>query len=224
MSEKRNRHILVVSLLVIALLTLNATSTTNLVIAQADPIPGYLSQVSLTNLVNVATVLVEQYGPRHEDAFRPYVDAQCTPSSTTIYPKSNIEMSADYVKGVFEAMGYPPSAITMELVPQGAGHNVYVTKVGSTYPNVYIEFSAHMDSVADSPGGNDNASGSTAVIEIARVLKDYPSRYSMRFILWVGEEFSSQRGVAYFGSAYHVQQSLARGEQIKAGLVLDHIG
>lgn len=190
----------------------------------SDPIPNLISQVNITNLSNVASTLVTQYGPRHEFYNRPYVDLNCTLSSSIIYPKNNIEMAADYVKGLFDAMGYPAGAITMELVPQGAGHNVYVTKIGSVYPNVFIEFSGHMDSVDGSPGGSDNASGATAVIEMARVLKDYPNRYSMRFVLWVGEEYSTQRGAAYYGSNYHVQQLLARGEKIKAGLVMDHIG
>jgi hypothetical protein len=63
-------------------------------------------------------------------------------------------MSADYVNGLFQAMGYAPSAITLETVPLSAGHNVYVTKVGSVYPNSYIEFGAHLDSVAGAPGVN----------------------------------------------------------------------
>ncbi|MFT3893199.1 MAG: M28 family peptidase [Anaerolineales bacterium] len=190
----------------------------------ADPIPDLISQVSEANLTTVATTLVTQYGPRREDAYRPFVDNQCTPSTTIVYPKPTIEMSADYVKGLFESMGYPSSSITLEELPQGVGHNVYVTKVGSTYPNSYIEFGAHMDTVINSPGGSDNASGSSAVIELARVLKDYPNRYSMRFILFAGEEFNPQRGSAYFGSDYHVQQLLARGEQIKAALNMDNIG
>ncbi|HUM72454.1 MAG TPA: M28 family peptidase, partial [Chloroflexota bacterium] len=188
-----------------------------------DPIPDYINQVNSANLAAVASDLVTLYGPRREDNFRPFINANCTYGST-VYPKSTIEMSADYIKERFEAMGFPPEAITMEQLPGGAGHNVYVTKVGSDYPNVYIEFSGHYDTVPESPGGNDNASGTTAVIELARVLRDYPNRYSMRFILWASEEYSVQRGSAYFGSTYHVQQALARGEQIKAGLVMDHIG
>ncbi|GIK40303.1 MAG: hypothetical protein BroJett011_41360 [Chloroflexota bacterium] len=212
---------LILLAVVIAILAL---ADTGISIAQTgDPIPGYLSQISSANLVTVASDLVNLYGPRREDTYSPYITGTCTASST-VYPKSTIEMSSDYVKGLFEAMGYPPASITMETVPNGAGHNVYVTKVGSAYPNIFIEFSGHLDSVAGSPGGADNASGSTAVIELARVLKDYPNRYSMRFALWVGEEYSVQRGAAYYGSTYHVQQALARGEQIKVGLVMDHIG
>ncbi len=223
MTRKQKTSILV-TLFILVITVLTPVVGNFSVAAQTDdPIPGYISQVNSANLINVATDLVTLYGPRREDTFSPYINGTCTVSST-VYPKSTIEMSADYVKGRFEAMGYSPASITMEAVPGGVGHNVYVTKVGSIYPNVYIEFSGHMDSVNGSPGGADNASGSTAVIELARVLKDYPSRYSMRFILWVAEEYSVQRGAAYYGSNYHVQQALARGEQIKAGLVMDHIG
>ncbi|MBP1684174.1 MAG: Peptidase [Deltaproteobacteria bacterium] len=188
-----------------------------------SPIAGYLRRVSAAKLTQVATDLVTLYGPRRWDTRRPYVDGRCT-FGATVYPKSTIEMSSDYVYRLFRGMGYAPRAITMEAVPREAGHNVYVTKVGTVYPNVYIEFGAHLDSVGGSPGGADNASGSTAVIELARVLKGYPNRYSMRFVLFVAEEYDAQYGTAFYGSNYHVQQALARGEQIKAALVMDHIG
>ena len=222
MSANRINLVLVVLLTaVLAILAWGVSSISAAPLA-ADPIPGYLSQVNATNLSAVATDLVTLYGPRRWDTYSPYIDAKCT-FGTTVYPKSTIEMSSDYVNGMFQGMGYTPSAITMETVPNSAGHNVYVTKVGSTYPNVYIEFGAHLDTV-HTPGGSDNASGSTAVIELARVLKDYPNRYSMRFVLFVAEEMDAQWGTGYYGSTYHVQQALARGEQIKAGLIMDHIG
>jgi hypothetical protein len=187
-----------------------------------DPIPSLINQISIDNLMSVANTLVTAYGPRRSDTYSSFIDDQCTMGSLN-YPKSTIEMSSDYARSLFKSMGYPDSAITMEEVPNGVGHNVYVTKTGSVYPNTYIEIGAHMDSTGTTPGGNDNGSGSTAVIELARVFKDYPNRFSIRFALWVSEEYSAERG-AFFGSTYHVQQALARGEAIKAGLNLDQIG
>ena len=222
-----SRHAILLNLikgfLALFVVAVTTTGLASSVLLADDPIPGYLTQIDSSNLAAVATDLVTLYGPRREDAYSPYINANCTVGST-VYPKSTIDMAGDYIKGRFEAMGYPSSAITMEQLPGNAGYNVYVTKVGATYPNVYLEFSGHYDSAPGTPGGADNASGSSAVIELARVLKDYPNRYSMRFILWAAEEYSVQRGVAYYGSAYHVQQALNRGEQIKAGLVMDHIG
>ncbi|MCC7173981.1 MAG: IPT/TIG domain-containing protein, partial [Bryobacterales bacterium] len=175
-----------------------------------------------SRLTTVASDLTTLYGPRRHDTYSPYTGANCVISST-VYPKSTIAMSEDYLKAQFLAMGYEASAITLEEVPQGVGHNVYVTKTGSLYPNVFLEVGAHYDTINGSPGGSDNAAAVALVVELARVLKDYPSRYSIRFALWVAEEYDSQRG-AYFGSTYHVQQALARGEQIKAGLNSDVIG
>jgi hypothetical protein len=139
MYQDLNKYIQVILLTVVAII-LVLSSSTNLAAQTGDPIPNYLSQINSANLSAVATDLVTLYGPRREDVFSPYVDGNCTVSST-VYPKSTIEMSADYIKGRFEAMGYPSEAITMEQLPGSAGHNVYVTKVGSTYPNDYIEFS-----------------------------------------------------------------------------------
>jgi len=184
-----------------------------------DPIPGYLSQISITNLINVASNLVTRFGPRRADTYDHFVDDSCTRSGVS-YTNTTIEMSASYVKSLFEAMGYTP---TLENVPNGSGsygHNVYVTKTGSVYPNVYLECCAHMDTQPSTPGGCDNASGSTSIIELARVLKNYPNRYSMRFALWVAEEIT----VPGPGCYYHVQQALARGEKIKAGLNIDGTG
>ena len=131
------------------------------------------------------------------------------------YAENNLDRAADYAKGVLDAMGY---TAVLETV-SGYGHNVVATKIGTVYPNIYIEFGAHLDTKPGTPGGNDNGSGSAAVMELARVLKDYPSRYSMTFALWVGEETGG-----FAGAYYHIDQMLAAGKQIKAGLNLDNMG
>jgi hypothetical protein len=155
-------------------------------LAQGDsPIPGYLASVSSANLASTASYLVS-LGPRRNDSFQVYVDAYCTLSSASFYPVSTIEKSSEYVRNLFLAMGYSSGAITMEEVPGGVGHNVYVTKIGSVFPGTFIEIGAHLDTVRGSPGGSDNAAARAAVIELARVLKDYPNRHSRRFALGVG--------------------------------------
>ena len=189
--------------------------------AQADPIPGYLGQVSFSNLQNVATDLVTLYGPRRADYFRPYVNDTCTLSTAAPYPKSNVEMASDYAKAKYESFGY---TVTMETVALGGGtwtgHNVIATKIGTQYPDVFIEIGGHLDTQPLTPGAGDNASGSTAIIELARVLAGYSSRYSIRFINFVGHE----HGGFNEGSMYHLSQVFARGETIKAGLIMDGIG
>jgi peptidase M28-like protein/Big-like domain-containing protein/IPT/TIG domain-containing protein/invasin-like protein len=184
-----------------------------------DPIPAYLGQVSTSTMRAWADTLVGKYGPRRADTRDHFVDGACTWSGQE-YPKTTIEMSGDYLRSELEGIGY---SVTMEEVPNGSetwGYNVYATKVGSVYPNVFIELGAHYDTQPSTPGGNDNGSGTVSVLELARVLKDYPNRHSMRFGLWVAEEIT----VPPPGSYHHVQQALARGERIKAGLNIDSTG
>ncbi len=185
------------------------------VTAAEDPIPGILAQVNGATLAASTEALVS-YGPRMVGAYQRYIDDQCT-LGPTIYAKDNYTASADWVADTFRALGYSSSQITMEDNGD-SGPNVVLTKVGTTYPNTYIEFGAHLDTVLSAPGANDNGAGVAALIELARVLKDYPDRYSMRFIAFADEESG------FVGSRNHVVGALERGEQIKAGLIMDGIG
>ncbi|RXA21469.1 Zn-dependent exopeptidase M28 [Methanosarcina sp. MSH10X1] len=71
---------------------------------------------------------------------------------------------------------------------------------------------AHLDSInvrggrdVPAPGADDNASGAAGVLEIARVLAEYPSKHDLRFILFGGEE----QGL--YGSKQYVS-SLSKNE------------
>ncbi len=71
------------------------------------------------------------------------------------------------------------------------GKNLIAVKEGSLKPDFHILIGAHYDSrpAGDiSPGANDNASGTSAVIEIARVLKDNQFPYTLKFIFFDEEE------------------------------------
>ncbi|MGH2735310.1 MAG: M20/M25/M40 family metallo-hydrolase, partial [Actinomycetota bacterium] len=48
---------------------------------------------------------------------------------------------------------------------------------------------AHLDSVLDGPGINDNGSGSAALLEVALQLADERLRAGVRFAFWSGEEY-----------------------------------
>lgn len=99
-------------------------------------------------------------------------------------------------------------------------YNVVATKKGTTYPNKTIIISAHYDSVArptkTAPGADDNASGVAAAIEIARILKNYPSRYTIKFVFFTAEEYGCK-------GSKHYAAGLNRNS-IKAVFNLDQIG
>ena len=65
--------------------------------------------------------------------------------------------------------------------------NLIVTKTGTLYPNKFVIVCGHFDSI-NGPGTNDNGSGTSIILELARILKDVPTDYSIKFIHFSGEE------------------------------------
>lgn len=180
-----------------------------------DPIQYYLDQLDFDRIVEYTSVLVNQYGPRHHEYFQVFTDANCNVEPPT-YPNHNLIRASVFVYHKLEEFGYSPYS---EFVPDWhEAENILAKKPGSVYPDTYIEVGAHVDTVATTPGASDNAGGVAAMLEIARVLKDYPNRHSLRFVSFVGEEYYLR------GSRYHVELIDSRGEGIKAGLIMDGIG
>ena len=65
--------------------------------------------------------------------------------------------------------------------------NVMAVQRGTKYPDEYIIVSSHYDQ-PDGPGADDNASGTAGVLEIARVLSQYPFDRSIMYINFNVEE------------------------------------
>jgi aminopeptidase YwaD len=90
----------------------------------------------------------------------------------------------------------------------GTSRNVYADLAGDTWPDEWLVLTAHHDTTVDSPGANDNASGSTVVMEVARLLAQLkretgvgPGR-SIRFITFGSEEQGLQGSRAYVERHY----------------------
>ncbi len=98
-------------------------------------------------------------------------------------------------------------------------YNLYAKKGGKKYPDSIIVFIAHKDSQSwiDSPGAYDNAVGTVAIMEIARVIKDYPSNCSFWFI-FCNEEHTP------WTSVISAQNAKSRGDNIVAVFNIDSLG
>jgi PKD repeat protein len=100
---------------------------------------------------------------------------------------------------------------------------------GVTYPNVIAEIpglvnpdeiyiiGGHLDAVQNTPGADDNASGSVAALIAADILSQFEWGCTLRFALWTGEE----QGL--HGSAAYAQRAYSQGENIAGYLNLDMI-
>lgn len=66
-------------------------------------------------------------------------------------------------------------------------YNVIVNKTGTLYPDSFVLVTAHYDT-KNGTGTNDNGSGTAILLEIARLIKDIPTKYSVSIIHFTGEE------------------------------------
>lgn len=71
-------------------------------------------------------------------------------------------------------------------------YNVVATKKGTknnkTTKSDIIYITGHHDSVAGAPGANDDASGTSVTLELARVLKNLPTDTKIHFVTFGAEE------------------------------------
>jgi leucyl aminopeptidase len=120
---------------------------------------------------------------------------------------------------------YPDKQITEQSFPMGASYsakNLVVDLPGAARLSEVVILSAHLDSISPTPytaapGAEDNASGSAALLEAARLLRSYRFERTLRLIWFSGEE----QGLV--GSLYYVNH-LPPGETIVGVINLDMYG
>ena len=100
------------------------------------------------------------------------------------------------------------------------GKNVYGVKTGTEFPNKKYIICAHFDDMPSgtlAPGADDNASGTAAVIEAARIFSQFSFPYTIVFALWDEEE----QGLV--GSDYYATQAAIAGDSILGVINMDMI-
>ncbi len=109
-------------------------------------------------------------------------------------------------------MGYTP-----DLHGYKTGMNIIAERPGRDPQAKAVLVAAHFDTVRGSPGADDNASAVAAALEVARQLKDRPTRRPLRIVFFDEEE------VGIVGSAAYAQ-SPTRRAGIAAVVVLEMVG
>jgi len=98
--------------------------------------------------------------------------------------------------------------------------NVVAEKPGLVDPDQIYMITAHIDDMPEgtlAPGADDNGSGSVAVLMAARLLAPYSFSYTIRFVLFTGEEQGLRGSDAYADDCY------AAGDDIRGVVNLDMI-
>lgn len=130
--------------------------------------------------------------------------------------------AADYIASKF--IDYGCDSVYLQHHTTRHASNVIGVKRGVIYPDsIYAVVCGHFDATSDqappiAPGADDNGSGTSSVIEAARVMKDYLFEYSVRYIAFSGEEFG------LYGSQYYAALARSQGDSILGVLNADMIG
>ncbi|MCY7402323.1 MAG: M28 family peptidase [Nocardioides sp.] len=145
------------------------------------------------------------------------------------------ERAARWVEGRFDLLGYSVRRQRIDVpagsswgVPVTAGRsvNVIAWPPGFTPEQPHLVVSAHLDTVAQAPGAEDNASGVGVLLAAAQAAASYRTRLPVVFVAFGAEE---PRGPTdadhHYGSRTYVAELPARQRRAVRGMVsLDRVG
>src|SRR4051795_6156643 len=160
--------------------------------------------------------------------------------STQTDPQRGIGAARDYIKAQFDQIAQTSGGrMTVELqsyvqppasrIPTATTITNVVATLHGTDPTaadrVYV-VGAHYDSrrtdvldaTGDAPGADDDGSGVSAVLELARVLAPHPTEATIKFVTYAGEE----QGL--YGSNHFAEVAAQQGMNIQGVLNMDIIG
>lgn len=126
------------------------------------------------------------------------------------------DMSGNFIQETLQRYGMTTTQQSFSTT----GKNIIGVKTGTEFPNQKYIICAHFDDMpsgASAPGADDNASGTAAVMEAARIMSQYNFPYTLVFALWDEEE----QGL--IGSAYYANQASIAGDSILGVINLDMI-
>lgn len=122
-----------------------------------------------------------------------------------------------YLQNQLTQIGWTPM---LHSYPTGA--NVYATIPATTASTKRIIVGAHFDTVSGSPGANDNATGTAAVLAVARYLKDMPCRKAAVTVVLFDEEESGLFGARAYSATLPATNVIAVHTVDQIGWDNDH--
>jgi Zn-dependent M28 family amino/carboxypeptidase len=143
--------------------------------------------------------------------------------------------AAAYVAAELERLGYRvrlqdvpvPAGTSWGIrVPAGTSANVVGEPEGFDAATPHVVIGAHLDTVPQAPGAEDNASGVAVLLELARMLREQPAGLPVRLVAFGAEESRGTGPSRYaFGSRHYVAElGAVERAAVRAMLSLDRVG
>ncbi len=136
------------------------------------------------------------------------------------YPQLN--KAADFIHDRFTSLGYEVARQEYQ-VSRLACYNIEAERRGTIEPDEIVIIGAHYDSVIGSPGANDNASGTAALLALAQEFAKKETDRTLRFVAFTNEE-PPYFQTADMSSSVYARRCRQRNEKLVAVLSLETIG
>ena len=101
--------------------------------------------------------------------------------------------------------------------------NLLFEKTGNTYPDEILIIGAHYDTIQESPGADDNATGIAALLELIHLVHDYPNSRTLRFVAFTLEE-PPYFGSEMMGSRFYAKHCFEKQENIVGMIAFEMLG
>ncbi|MGH7274356.1 MAG: M28 family peptidase [Nitrospiria bacterium] len=134
----------------------------------------------------------------------------------------NLQAAGHYINETLRGHGYSVE-YQPYLVEGKEVRNLIATHPARHLHEERIVIGAHYDTVDGSPGADDNASGVSGLLELARLLSGRPSAKTLKFIAFTNEEPPFFR-TRQMGSRVYARRAKEQGEKIVAMICLEMIG
>lgn len=142
--------------------------------------------------------------------------------SRSLFEPRQLDAAREYILASLKGMGYLPRE--QEVLHGGrAFSNIIATVPGRGPLREIVVFGAHYDTVAGTPGADDNASGVAMLLEMARQLRGSSPGRTIELVFFTLEEPPLFRTPA-MGSAVYARAARERGERIAAMVCLEMVG
>lgn len=134
----------------------------------------------------------------------------------------SLHLAELWIRAEFARLGYEVIAQRIECAA-GIAHNLEVAVPGRDPAAPAILIGAHYDTIAGTPGADDNASGVAALLELAGRFRDATPRRALRFVAFANEEppFFQREGMGSLAAARALQEA---GTELRGMVSLESIG